>query len=77
MVEGPGEGRIRSGLLVVEAPALDLQPARAVSLLDAVGGTALAASGAGQPLRTHPVPYLLLLVFLAAEWLGRRRSGLR
>lgn len=77
VVEGPGEGRIRSGLLVVEAPALDLQPARAVSLLDAVGGTALAASGAGQPLRTHPVPYLLLLVFLAAEWLGRRRSGLR
>lgn len=77
VLDGPGEGRVRSGLLVVEAGALDLQPPRAVSLLDAVGGTATAVAGTGRPLRTHPVPYLLLLVFLAAEWLGRRRSGLR
>jgi hypothetical protein len=77
VLEGIGEGRVRSGLLVVEAAALDLQPPRAVSLLDAVGGEARAVSGAGRPLRTHPAPYLILLVFLAAEWLGRRRSGLR
>jgi hypothetical protein len=77
VLEGTGEGRVRSGLLVVEAPALDLQPPRAVSLLDAVGGEVAALPGTGRPLRTHPVPYLLLLVFLAGEWLGRRRSGLR
>lgn len=34
------------------------------------------ASG-GRPLRTHPLPYLLLLGFLSLEWVGRRRAGLR
>lgn len=28
-------------------------------------------------LRTHPAPYLVLLVLLSAEWIGRRRQGLR
>ncbi|TVP53556.1 MAG: hypothetical protein EA351_15190 [Gemmatimonadales bacterium] len=31
----------------------------------------------GRPLRTHPLPWLLLLGFLAVEWIGRRRAGLR
>lgn len=31
----------------------------------------------GRPLRTHPLPYLLLLLLLSAEWIGRRRVGLR
>ena len=31
----------------------------------------------GPPLRTHPGPYLLILVLLSAEWIGRRRGGLR
>ena len=29
------------------------------------------------PLRTHPGPYILILVLLSAEWIGRRRGGLR
>ena len=33
--------------------------------------------GLGPPLRTHPGPYLLILVLLSAEWIGRRRGGLR
>jgi hypothetical protein len=33
--------------------------------------------GIGPPLRTHPGPYLLILVLLSAEWIGRRRGGLR
>ena len=33
--------------------------------------------GLGPPLRTHPGPYLLILVLLFAEWIGRRRGGLR
>ncbi len=31
----------------------------------------------GPPIRTHPGPYLLILVLLSAEWIGRRRGGLR
>jgi hypothetical protein len=31
----------------------------------------------GTPLRTRPWPYLLVIVLLCGEWIGRRRSGLR
>ena len=31
----------------------------------------------GRPIRTHPFPYLLIIVLLSAEWIGRRRWGLR
>ena len=34
------------------------------------------AAPATRPLRTHPLPYLLLLLLLCAEWIGRRRVGL-
>ena len=30
-----------------------------------------------RPIRTHPFPYLLIIVLLSAEWIGRRRWGLR
>jgi hypothetical protein len=33
--------------------------------------------GAGAPLRRAPWPYLLVLLLLSAEWVGRRRAGLR
>jgi hypothetical protein len=32
---------------------------------------------AGRPLRTHPVPWILLLALLCGEWVLRRRAGLR
>lgn len=35
------------------------------------------ARGLGRPIRTHPLPYLLVLVLLSLEWIGRRRRGLR
>jgi hypothetical protein len=35
------------------------------------------AAPVGRPLRTHPAPYLLLLLLLCGEWIGRRRLGLR
>lgn len=50
-----------------EVPEL---PVRAASLADA-------DAAAGIPLRTQPWPYLLLIVLLCAEWVVRRRSGLR
>ncbi|MEE2669701.1 MAG: hypothetical protein VYD78_06840 [Gemmatimonadota bacterium] len=40
-------------------------------------GAAAVVGGAGQPLRTHPAPYLLILVLLTGEWIGRRWRGLR
>lgn len=46
-------------------------------------GAALAATdgpaGASpvRRLRTHPAPYLVILLLLSAEWIGRRRQGLR
>lgn len=70
--------RAAAGLLVVEAPSGDLLPGRAVSLLDVVSGAETRqAAGDGRPLRTHPAPYVLLVVLLSLEWVGRRRSGLR
>ena len=78
VVEGPGEGRSREGILVVEEGERDLLPPRDVSLLDGVGGGGEARAGSpGRPLRTHPFPYILLVGLLTAEWVGRRRSGLR
>ena len=32
---------------------------------------------ASRPLRTWPLPYLVILAALSAEWIGRRRAGLR
>ena len=40
-------------------------------------GAAAVVGGAGRPLRTHPAPYLLILVLLTGEWIGRRWRGLR
>ena len=37
----------------------------------------LAGQGDRRPLRTRAWPYLLLLVLLSLEWVGRRRAGLR
>ena len=33
--------------------------------------------GGSRLLRTQPWPYLLVITLLCAEWVGRRRSGLR
>lgn len=78
-VEGSdGAGRVARGLLVVEASTGDLLPGRAVSLLDMEpAADPVGAAGDGRPLRTHPLPYLLLVILLSVEWVGRRRSGLR
>ncbi len=53
-----------------------LRPAVAPSVLSAPS----ADGGAGRsrrPLRTSSLPYLLVLAALCAEWVGRRRAGLR
>jgi len=43
----------------------------------ALGGGVVGRSLTGRPLATHPLAYLLLLLLLSAEWLVRRKIGLR
>ena len=76
----PGEdGSIGSGRIESEGHTLELlrRPVD-ISLTepDAAEGVPTRVR-LGPPLRTHPGPYLLILVLLSAEWIGRRRGGLR
>ena len=86
-VRGPGNGGqseasiIASGFLEVEgwAPSLRWPP---FDVSDDVVGSARGpnlgdVSGGRRTLRTHPLPYLLLLVLLGTEWVWRRKVGLR
>ena len=77
--EGPGQGESASGLLVAERSELDLLPPRALHLTELASASVVGGEDpAGRrPLRTHPLPYIILLVLLAVEWTVRRRSGLR
>ncbi len=76
----PGEdGSIGSGRIESERHSLELirQPVD-ISPREAGGGAgATSRARLGPPLRTHPAPYILILVLLSAEWIGRRRGGLR
>jgi len=79
--EGGVEG-VGAGLLHVESWTGDLIPlpvdlglAMAAVTRDTLGS---GVDGGGlRPLRTHPLPFLLLLGLLCGEWIGRRRRGLR
>ena len=73
------EGAIGSGRIESEGFSLELlrRPAD-ISTAAAGEDEGRQTRGAlGPPLRTHPGPYLLILVLLSAEWIGRRRGGLR
>ncbi len=76
VLDGPAEGRIREGLVIREAWSADLSLPRDEGLAD-LQAQPVTASIPGRPLRTHPLPWLLLLMLLSAEWIVRRRSGLR
>lgn len=70
---------LASGVVEVESwvPSLRRLP---LEIGEADGSAAppepVGAMPGGRPLRTHPFPYLLLLLLLCAEWIGRRRVGL-
>lgn len=72
--EGATEGR-----LDVEAWTPDLMYPRDTVLASPGDGASSRTRhrAPGRPLRTHPLPYILVLVLLSAEWIGRRRKGLR
>ncbi len=67
-----GEGRFDVARTTDELLPAPRRPEAAVG-----DGTGPEVTEAGTPLRTRPWPYLLVLVLLCAEWIGRRRVGLR
>ncbi len=70
-----GSGRVES-----ERHSLEMlrQPAELTARLGVDGdGPPVRSRPPGRPLRTHPFPYLLIMVLLCAEWIGRRQWGLR
>jgi hypothetical protein len=77
--DASGEGEEAEGQLEVEAHTDELRHAAARDLRDVEplprGETV--DSRNLRPLRTHPLPYLLVLVLLCGEWIGRRHRGLR
>ena len=76
----PGEdGVVGSGRIESEGHTLELlrRPADISTGASDEDEGRQTRGGLGPPLRTHPSPYLLILVLLSAEWIGRRRGGLR
>lgn len=72
------QGDSAGGTLVVEEFTGDMlrRPIDSGTLASS-GGSGPSLAGGGRPLRTSPFPYLLVLAALCAEWIGRRRAGLR
>lgn len=71
------EGAVEGGLEVTDYSAELLRPRVDPPGASVGTGGSRADLGGGRPLRTHPVPYLVLILLLCAEWIGRRRQGLR
>lgn len=68
------------GTVVVQPGGDEFRPARDLALPDDVASLAAdrrPRSAGGTPLREHPGPWIALVLLLSAEWIGRRRSGLR
>jgi hypothetical protein len=67
------------GALDVESYSEELltPPSEPPSFQGGSAGTEGGARAPGRPLRTHPLPYLLIICLLSIEWILRRRQGLR
>lgn len=68
-----------AGPLTVESYSAEFMraPADLSALRSAPAALASTAPGAGRPLHTHMWPYVMLVLLLCAEWILRRRWGLR
>ncbi|MDT8367838.1 MAG: hypothetical protein RQ745_01430 [Longimicrobiales bacterium] len=68
------------GVLIVQPPGTELRAPRDTALVADIARTERVtreALGSGVPLRDSPLPWILLILLLSAEWIGRRRVGLR
>jgi hypothetical protein len=79
VASSPARDGDAQGVFDVEAHSAELShpPARHLSAVTPVAAAELDQALGRRPLRTHPLPYFLLLGFLCGEWIGRRRQGLR
>lgn len=80
VVSDPAGDSTAAGRFDVAATTAELlhQPADPVRLAGVADrGDEGAAAFLRRPLRTLPWPYLLIIALLCAEWIGRRRRGLR
>jgi hypothetical protein len=79
--EVAGEGRFdveaRSGEMLPRPAVPQLPASAALGAADGARAGERTEGAAGAPLRRSPWPYLLVLLLLSAEWVGRRRAGLR
>jgi hypothetical protein len=74
----PAGDTLGSGRFDVVRSTVDMVPAPVADDFAALAGAAaVSVEAGGRPLRTSPLPYLLLITLLCAEWIVRRRTGLR
>lgn len=74
--DGPA-GPVARGALTVESFTREfVRPAQALEDVPATGAAGVGAADA-RPLHGSPLAYLLLIALLCAEWILRRREGLR
>jgi hypothetical protein len=77
-VEGSAGDLLASGRFDVAEATAEMAPLAVVPVASATeAAPGVAEERSGSPLRTRPWPYLLVIGLLCAEWIGRRRSGLR
>ena len=74
-----GGDAVGSGRVEFERHSLELlrQPSDLASQTADSEGAPARGRRPGRPLRTSPLPYLLIMALLSAEWIARRRWGLR
>lgn len=79
VVEGPEGDTLSTGRFDVAETTEEMavSPLLAEGAEVAEGGAGTNEREPGTPLRTEPWPYLLVILLLCGEWIGRRRSGLR
>ena len=73
----PSGDTLGSGRFDVAGTTREMSAPRVDELPAGNAAAAAARASTGRPIRTASWPYLLLIGLLCAEWVGRRRSGLR
>ena len=68
---------LATGRFDVSANSSEMIPIRSIPERTGPRAATQVVARRGRPLRTSPWPYLLLITLLCAEWIARRRTGLR
>ncbi len=68
---------VQRGRFDVAGTTDEMSPPVFVPTVVGLPSTEAGNEGFGRPLRTHPLPYLLMIFLLCTEWVIRRRTGLR